>query len=217
MMSIEPIVSVIIPTYNRCREVIECVNSVLDCHYKDLEIIIVDNASTDNTLNCLKKKYTGISMVKIIELKRNLMASGGRNAGIKAANGKYLLFLDSDNLIAPLMIDYLVDGMEKNSDIGLIGPLMLYFKDQNRVWFKCNKINYLTSKTTYLDREESVVNKKYPEFIETDHIPNAFMTRKEIVDTIGGFDERYYIMFEEADFAARIRRGGGKKQNCSCK
>lgn len=148
----KPLVSVVIPTYNRCKEVMECLDSVLKCNYKNLEVIVVDNASTDNTLECLKNLYTGDSKIKIIHLRYNKMAAGGRNAGIKVSRGKYLLFLDSDNIVDPLMIDFLVEEMENNKNLGLVGPLMLYEKDKKRIWFKGNKINYVTSKTSYLER-----------------------------------------------------------------
>ncbi len=201
----EPLVSVIIPTYNRCKDAIECVRSVISSEYRNLEIIVVDNASTDNTTENLENLFKNNSILKVKRLQQNMMAAGGRNAGIQIAGGKYLLFLDSDNIIHPLMISALVEEMENNNQIGLLGPVMFYYKDKERLWFAGNKINYWTSQATYVTGEWDELA---TDLMKTDHIPNAFMTTKEIVDEIGGFDERYYIMYEEADFAARIRRKG---------
>lgn len=102
-------VSVIIPTFNRVSMVCDCIDSVLQSTYKNMEILIVDNGSTDNTREIVSDKYSNVSEVSVIRLEQNLMAAGGRNAGIKVATGKYLLFIDSDNIIDSHMIEILVD------------------------------------------------------------------------------------------------------------
>lgn len=88
-------ISVIIPLYNEEKYIKECINSVINQTYKNIEIIVVDDKSTDNSLNELKSIKD--KRIKIIELKENKGVSNARNIGIKEAKGDYICFLDSDD------------------------------------------------------------------------------------------------------------------------
>lgn len=88
-------VSVIIPTYNSSKYIIECINSVINQTYKNLEIIIVDDKSTDNTIDIIKN--INDSRIKLIELSINSGVSVARNKGIDESTGDYICFLDSDD------------------------------------------------------------------------------------------------------------------------
>lgn len=88
-------VSVIIPVYNSSKYIKECLDSVIKQTYKNLEIIIVDDNSTDNSIEIIKS-YND-KRIKIIESKENVGAAESRNKGIDAATGDYLCFIDSDD------------------------------------------------------------------------------------------------------------------------
>jgi len=108
-----PKVSVIIPTYNREKFLERAINSVLSQSLKDYEIIIIDDASTDNTSNIVKSEYPKL---KLITLKQNKGAAVARNEGIKKAKGKYIAFLDSDDIWHKNHLKILVKELEKNPD-----------------------------------------------------------------------------------------------------
>lgn len=99
--------SVIIPTYNSRNEVQNAIKSVQAQNFKNYEIIVVDDCSTDNTQQVL----SGIQNIKVIRNEENLKAGGSRNRGIKASNGEYIIFLDAD--------DYLkdTDTLQKINDV----------------------------------------------------------------------------------------------------
>lgn len=99
-------VSVIIPVYNVETYLEECVDSVTNNSLKDIEIICVDDGSTDGSLQILKKLAEKDNRIKIIS-KENGGLSSARNAGLKAAAGEYVLFLDSDDYIEPRALEYL--------------------------------------------------------------------------------------------------------------
>ena len=88
-------VSIIIPLYNEEKYIKECVNSVVNQTYKNIEIIVINDKSTDNSLNELKSIRD--KRIKIIDLKENKGVSNARNLGVKEANGEYICFLDSDD------------------------------------------------------------------------------------------------------------------------
>lgn len=181
-----------------------------------VEVIVVDNASTDYTADKVTEKYGIRSDVHIIRLEKNLMAAGGRNAGIKEAHGKYLLFADSDNIISADMIAVLVAEMEKDVAIGLIGPVMYYYRDSKRIWFAGNSLSKVTSKVNNWHHGKTIQECKLQHIYETDHLPNMMMVRRSVLESLTNplFDPQYFIMYEEADFAERIRRKGYKVMCC---
>ena len=95
-----PTVSVIIPTYNRCQFIGETVDSVLAQTYRDLEVIVVDDGSTDDTGKFLTQRYANEPRFRYI-WQENAERAVARNTGIKAASGHYIAFLDSDDLWHP--------------------------------------------------------------------------------------------------------------------
>lgn len=194
-------VSVVIPTYNRKDKLIRLIDSILNSDYsKEIEIIIVDDASTDNTFEEIKRRYTKL---KVIRNDRELFLASSRNVGIKHAIGKYIFLIDDDNIIDRNCIKELVDILEKDKTIGISGPVMYYLQNPNKIWWAGTERNMVTSKTTLnnkIDRDEI---KKCKD------IPNAFMIKKEIVDNVGFFDEKTFsIHYDEADFGERVRRSG---------
>ena len=200
---VNPLLSVVVVTWNREEEVVNCVQSILGSTYKNFEIIVVDNNSSDNTVCHLMSSF-GNSII-LIKNRRNLMAAGGRNAGAKSARGKYILFIDSDNIIDKDMVSELIRGIQSLSNAGIVGPLMYYYKDPNRIWCAGAEINLMTSKTTYIGHNEIDVG-DYDEPCEVGHIPNIFMCCKDAFESLNGFDERFQIMYEESDLAERFKK-----------
>jgi GT2 family glycosyltransferase len=173
------------------------------------EIIIVDNASTDGTYKELVEQFGETTCVSIVFSEINLGASGGRNLGAKTAKGDYLLFIDSDNVIHDKMVVLLCETMFF-SEVGMVGPLMLYGERPDRVWTYFADINPWTSRASYLgNKEEATQN--LPDIIVSGHIPNCFMVRRADFEKVRGFDEYYFVMYEEADLAERIKKYLGKQ------
>jgi glycosyltransferase involved in cell wall biosynthesis len=115
----DPLVSVIIPTHNRARLVARAIESVLNQTYKHLEIIVVDDASTDNT----KEVIAGYDDPRISYLlnERNIKAPASRNRGIKIAKGQYISFLDDDDELLPQKIEKQVSKfLEAKKNVGVV-------------------------------------------------------------------------------------------------
>ncbi|MBT2731104.1 glycosyltransferase [Carnobacterium sp. ISL-102] len=111
-MQQDPLVSVIVPVYNVDRYIEECLDSIVKQTYQELQIIVIDDGSTDES-NQKVRPYLSDSRVQLIE-QVNIGLSGARNTGLGAACGKYVLFVDSDDYLALTAIGNLVDLMEKN-------------------------------------------------------------------------------------------------------
>ena len=112
----EPLVSVIIPTYNRADLVAQAVQSVLDQTYEHMETIVVDDGSTDNTPEALKKYQDKINYI----YQKRSERSNARNIGFRHSRGNYIAFLDSDDLWLPTKIEKQVQVLNENGDIGLV-------------------------------------------------------------------------------------------------
>lgn len=202
------LVSVIIPTYNRAEILCQCVDSILCSTYTALEILIVDNNSSDNTVELIKSKYCDEERVKLFPLERNMMAAGGRNEGIKHAKGDYLLFVDNDNVVFPDMIEKLVDQMDCDKQIGLVGPISINVNQGNTIWLASGDYNFFTSRPVTLYSGKKIDEVSMKERYSTCYSPNIMMASKEAIEAVGGFDQSYYAMYEEADFGYRILKAG---------
>lgn len=205
----KPLVSVVIPTHNRKSKLIRLIKSILKSNYPTgkLEIIVVDDASTDGTYEEIKRKFPN---VKAIRNEKELYLAGSRNVGIRNAKGKYIFLIDDDNIVDRNCILELVKTMEKDPKIGIIAPIMYYFFQPKLVWCAGIKRNMITSLTTFVGRNE-IDNGQFNELIESSDFPNAFMIRKEIIKRVGPFDDfNFPIHYDEADFGERVRRAGYK-------
>lgn len=113
-----PLISVIIPTYNRGSLILGAVNSVLNQTYRNIELLVVDDCSTDNTSQILENLKD--SRIKYIRLEKNSGACTARNKGIEYASGEFIAFNDSDDLWLPEKLERQLDFLkENNADIVL--------------------------------------------------------------------------------------------------
>lgn len=113
-----PLASVVIPAYNVEKYIEECLNSIINQTYKNLEIIIIDDGSKDKTRDIIQKFQKQDGRIKFIKSEKNLGVSATRNKGIDNTNGKYLYFIDSDDFIDLDFIEHFVKSAEKyNADI----------------------------------------------------------------------------------------------------
>lgn len=108
-----PKLSVVVPVYNVSPYLDEALNSVENQTYKDMEIICINDGSTDNSLEILENHAKKDSRIKIIN-QENRGVSAARNAGIDVAGGKYVYFFDSDDILAPYIMGTSIDLLEKN-------------------------------------------------------------------------------------------------------
>lgn len=107
-------VSVIVPVYNTEKFLKECLDSILNQTYSNIEVILVEDGSLDSSLSILKA-YQKDSHVILLENRSNKGVGYSRNRGIEHATGDYILFVDSDDLLSPVAIEYLVSALEKSN------------------------------------------------------------------------------------------------------
>ncbi len=182
-----PKVSVIIPTYNRLPMLKEAVDSVLTQDFEDLELIVVDDGSTDGTAEEMKK-YGG--RVKLIEHTENRGVSAARNKGILHAKGKYIAFLDSDDLWVKGKLKIEVAFLDDNPHYPLC------YTDE--IWIRKGKrVNPMLKHAKY---SGWIFEKCLPLCIVS---PSSVMMRKTLFSKVGLFDEALPVC-EDYDFWLRV-------------
>lgn len=191
MKIIQPKVSVIIPTYNRGKFIGAAIQSVLNQTFQDFEVVVVDDGSTDQTGDVVKAFASG--KVKYV-YQPNRGRSNARNHALGLAKGRYIAFLDSDDLYLPDKLALQVDYMDSHPEIGMIYT-SAYCIDENGARMK--------------DEYEATVSGWVYEHIAffvpvTITLPTA-MVRKEVFDKVGGFDEAME-RFEDTDMWRRISK-----------
>lgn len=200
-------VAVIILNYKVKREILKCLKSVEDSSFGSLEIIVVDNNSGDRLGESLKKHQN----VRFIQNKENLGYTGGNNMGIKIAlemDVDYIYVLNPDTTIDKNCIKNLVEGMEK-SDAGIVGP-KIYFAGSNTIWHAGGILDILNVIGSHRGVDEEDKG-QFNEAREVDFISGAaFFVKAEVFNSIGFFDERYFLYYEDGDFCLRAKRAGYK-------
>lgn len=169
----EPLVSVVIPTYNRSSTIIRCIESVIQQSYKNIEIIVVDDASTDNTESVIQK-YITLNNFNYIKLASNVGGAEARNIGINKSNGDYIAFQDSDD-------EWMLDKLEKQ---------MLYF-NQNDVDIVFSKIKRISNLGESIFPKLNVIESlNMATLLQVNYIgtPSAVIKKQKLIE-VSGFDK----------------------------
>lgn len=130
-------ISIIIPIYNVAPYVERCLYSALNQSYEDIELVLVDDCGTDNSMNIVSEvveKYVGNKKILLFKHEHNLGLSAARNTGIKNATGDYLLFLDSDDEIPLNAVELLLEATNENPDF-VIGNIKVLGSDKFSFYF----------------------------------------------------------------------------------
>ncbi|RLC39556.1 MAG: glycosyl transferase [Candidatus Nealsonbacteria bacterium] len=173
----KPTVSVIIPTYNRAHLIGRAIQSVLDQTYQDFEIIVVDDASTDNTKEVVKS--FGDKRIKYLRLRENSGSSAApKNTAIKITKGKYIALLDSDDEWLPEKLEKQIQLFKnsKKKNLGFVGCNVLVVDEQTN-----KRYEYKTPKYKNV----------FQRLLENDFIwsSSSVMVKKSVIDNVGLFDE----------------------------
>ncbi len=174
-----PLVSVNILSHNRKEELRNTLIKVFEQNYKNIEVIVVDNASTDGTLEMIKSEFP---KVNLIELKKNIGIAGW-NKGFEVTKGKYVLVLDDDSYPYSVTIEKALIFFEKNKSVSIIAPKIIN-----------NKLGLVETKSF----------KEKPFFF----VGCGAFLRREVYKKIGGFNELIFIYLHELEYCARCYDSG---------
>ena len=199
----KPMISVIIPTYNRPEKLFRCVDSILKDNYSKLELIIIIDGEGTN-YGDLEMFSNKIKIIKVINGKRKGLAFS-RNRGISLANGEFILFIDDDNIVGSNMIYHLANTLTNDQSYGIVSPLTLYYSDKKSIWFAGAKMNHYTSKFNFFYKNSCYTDLQLKKIFKSDVVHNCFMTKKKLFKQIGSFDEELFVSGTELDLCFRLK------------
>lgn len=196
-MSEKRLVSVIIPTKNRPKQLKRLIDSVKKSEGVSLEIIVINDGGSE--LSVLDQGIT------LLHNEKNKGLAYSRTLGAKKSHGKYILFIDDDNIVDPQMISILVESLESHPELVAVGPITFYASNKNKIWFVGSKLNLSTSMPTFYrsyTRDQLIDN----ELFVTENLHNCFMVREELGREVDWFDEEVFMNGTEFDLFQRIKR-----------
>ena len=198
-----PLVSVVIPHYGGYKVLSECLNSLLKSTYPNIEVLLVDNGSPDDSISLVREEFPSIF---IISSPTNRGFAGGCNFGTGHAKGKYILILNNDTIHEHNWIEPLVKLMEDDKKIASVQPKIKNYHKQDY-------FDYAGGSGGYMDwlcfpfargRIFDTIEKDQGQYENSQKIfwasGTAFLTRKSLFEKLNGFDEILFAHMEEIDY-----------------
>jgi hypothetical protein len=210
----EPHVSAIVVTHNAAGWIERCLQSL---DGTGAEAIVVDNASTDGTPALVREKFPN---VRVLE-EENRGFGAGNNAGMRVASGRYFLLLNPDAWLTEGALDKLVAFADEHPEAAIVGPRLLNpdgslqrsVRGYPSPWRIATEYFFLRK----LGPRTHALNALFAEQFDHESVREAeylfgacMLVRREAVDSVGGFDEDFFLMSEEVDWCYRFRQAGWK-------
>ena len=199
----QPLVSIIIVNYNAGELLLNCIKSILDSDYKNLEIIIVDNISTDNSHIICKEKF---QQIKLIENSKNLGYCDGNNVGIKNAKGEYIVIMNPDTIVKSNWLNELFSAYKQFGE-GIYQPKILSLNEKNILQSTGNMIHLFGFGYS---RDVGIVDQNQRNKIEKIGYAagTCLFTSSKIIQKIGLLDSFIFLYHDDVDFGWRASQLG---------
>lgn len=203
-----PLISIITINYNQLQYTCELLESLRRATYKNIEVIVVDNASKENPKPVINQRYPEAN---VIVSPVNLGFAGGNNLGIKAAKGKYLFFLNNDTEVDPGTFEPLIHLFETTPEAGIASPKILYHNsDETIQYVGSSRINPYTGR----NQREGFKQKdrgQYNTLRMTDLAHGAaMMVPRHVIEKAGLMPALFFLYYEELDWCETIKNLGYK-------
>jgi GT2 family glycosyltransferase len=210
----KPLVAVVIVVWNGVEDTLECLRSLEEDKYPNKRILVIDNCSSDGSVERIHAEGIRVSVIKC---PLNLGFTGGNNVGLAEATrlgAKYAFLLNNDTTLSRDALTILVDAAEAQTQVGLLSPVVNYYDTPGEVWF--------AGATLSLPRGEAL-HCKLPDYLrqpicsggavaDLQIVPSewvsgcAMLVRMRALWEVGGFDDRFFLTWEDVDWCVRMRR-----------
>ncbi|RWZ88331.1 MAG: glycosyltransferase family 2 protein [Hydrotalea sp. AMD] len=208
----DPFVFIVILNWNGYLITLECLKSLLGINYNNYEILLVDNGSTDESLNILRNYCDKKSKVSILALDKNYGFTGGNNQAVeyilKIKTPDFFLFLNNDTEVDPDFLSKMVDLAMNNNKIAVVVPKIYYFNSPNTIWYAGGYINKLSCVGEHfgLGKKDS---KRYSKVKPITFMNGcAMLVKSHFIINYGLFDEIYFANCEDVDFSFKVLQNG---------
>ncbi len=208
MEKTEPSVVVVIPNFNLKYDLDECLDTLQVSHYSNLHVIVVDNASTDDSVAYIEKKHP---WVETLICNKNDGYAAALDDGIRASgkyNPEYVLILNNDTLVPPETIGELVRIAQEDPKIAIAAPKIIYHNQPDRIFSLGDRIYPCLPLPVRFGLHKKD-RPRYRGIFEFDYVFGcAFLVRAKVFYDVGLFDTSFFMFYEDADFCRRVRDAG---------
>lgn len=204
-MSDFPLVYVVLLTYNHWEETRQALHSLVQMTYPNYRLLVVDNQSTDGTIDQLQ---SGFPEIEFLINPCNLGFAAGINVGLRHAlerGAEFILIINNDVVVAPSMLEYLIEAM--TPDVGAAAPLIYSSDNSGRIWSSGFIKHPFLLEMRGGDRGRIRELGEQP--FAVDYLLGcALLLRSSVLKQVGLFDEQYFFYYEDLDLSLRIQEGG---------
>lgn len=207
--------SMSIVTYNNQSEIRNVLKSIFQNSLNDAEVFVVDNASSDTTTAIVESEFPQVNLIK---LNNNIGFGAGHNSILGKLNSKYHVCVNPDITLIPGEIEKMIQFMERNEDVSLIGPRVLnedgteQFLPKRRPQLRYAIGGFWENRASIFRKwrsEYTMSDEKIEHPIEVDFCSGCFMVfRTDAFKKCGGFDDRYFLYYEDADLTMKMKEFG---------
>ncbi len=204
-----PLVSIITLNYNQLAVTCEFLESTRHLTYGNYEVLVCDMASADDPTETIQT--AGYPNVKVLRCQQNLGYAGGNNWGMLFAKGHFIFIVNNDTELPPDVIELLLQPFKQNSTIGVVCPKIKFYFAPNVIQYAgFNPMNPYTGRTSERgNKEEDNGQYDMSGFTNGAH-GCAMMVKREVVEKVGKFPEKFFLYYEEWDWSARMIKAGYK-------
>ena len=200
------LISIITINYNQSKVTCDLIRSLYRCSFQNFEIIVVDNASPNDTPDDIKKEFPNIHLLKS---KENLGFAGGNNLGVRMSKGEYVLFINNDVEVEKGFLEPLIDVLNAKALVGVVSPKIYFHNTDNVIQYAgCTEINPFTTRGRFIGHKQS--DKGQFNTLEKTHYAHGagMMVKREVIEKVGMMPELYFLYYEEMDWCNRIKEQG---------
>ena len=204
---LKPKVAILVLNWNGKQDTLECFESLKKLSYPNTEVILIDNGSSDDSVKSFQALFPEFTY---IETHKNLGFAGGNNVGIQKAlttDAEFIFLLNNDTIVEPNLIEHFLEAQMTQPKAGILGAKILLYDEPDRIdhlggFWNANRAEF----------ESNAQNQKdHPNFSmqQVDYVCGcALFAKKQVFQTIGLLEAKFFLLWEEADFCFRAKRAG---------
>jgi GT2 family glycosyltransferase len=194
-------VVILLLNWNNWRDTNECLESLRGLDYDNCNVIVLDNASTDGSVEQIRERFPE---VEIMELGENLGFARGNNAGIRAAlkrGAEYVWLLNNDTMVDPGALRAMVERAEADPEVGAVGSAIYSVGEPERLLAWGGYVNFLLGRSRHF---LSPVPDEKIDFLTA----ASLLLRRSVLESLGLLDDGFFMYWEDADYCFRLRSAG---------
>jgi GT2 family glycosyltransferase len=215
MLSHRPKIAIIVVNWNGKNDTLACLESLVKLTYSNFEVIVIDNGSKDGSPVAIKKQFPGFFLIENTE---NLGFAEGNNIGMRKAlqhGANMVLLLNNDTVVAIDILDRFTEMFDTHPEAGILGAKIHLFDQKQTLDHLGGMWNRKTGTFELVGKHRREAELQWQKSQELDYVCGAgLIIRRNVIETIGYLDPRFFLIWEESDYCFRARRAGFKILTC---